>query len=501
MAHGAKGERATEKALFTPKTATVWVKETVAVENRQIVLDLPPQAMTDSLNIQILEPEGLSIESISEEWIEERMEKEVQELTEKIKAIEKQKDALKASQDVVESEIEAWEEQIRQKRDQLQDLISLMEEAQRRLGDLRKQALQISYDVKSKDDELEQLNRRLHEMTGSKKKTKRIYCNLVGLSEDTKEVSVRYWFTMKEAQWRPAYRLELFPSEKRLSFIWEAEVTQRSGIEWSNVDVSLATSEPTRFAQPPDLPNWKIEPARPVAKKSYGEGDVMMQAAPSPPTALYERARPEVYQEEKSAFSVYRLGRRDIASGKTARFRIIDKDWQVEVRYLLRPFVSSWAFVQAKVDFQETFQLPPGEGLFFLDGTFISRSNVAVRGLSHVFSFGPDPLVTSKLVLEERQTGRKGFIKGKQTFSWKWFYEVENTHSFPITLILEERKPQAGDERIQLKFVELPSFKAIEDCTPDRWCWEVPMKEREKKTLRFAVQAEAPEDMEIFPGW
>ncbi len=497
----ARAENIIDSELFTPKTATLWIKETLPVENQRIAIDLPPQVMMETLNIQILEPHGLSIGSISEEWIEERREKELQELKERIKAVEKERDVLKVSQEVIHSEIKAWEEQIRQKRDQIQDLINLVEEARKRLEDLHKRSLQIGYDIKSREEELAELNRRFEEMTGNKKKTLRVYCSVIGLSDNIREITIGYQFTMKEAEWRPVYRFELFPSEKRLSFIWEAEITQRSGIEWPNVDVSLATTEPIKFTQPPDLPPWIIEPIRPFPGKVHGGGDVRMKAVPSAPMAFGVEAQPEAVQEEKSAFIVYNLGRRNIASGKTSRFSIMNRNWEVQVQYLLRPFVSPWAFVQAKANFEETFQLPRGEGLFFLDGTFIYRSHVSVQGLSYTFSFGPDPLIRSKLVLEDKQTGKRGFLRGKQTFLWKWFYEIENTHSFPVTLRLEERKPQPRDERIQVKFLEMPSFKAIEDCEPDRWCWEVPVQEREKKTVCFAVQAEAPEDMEIFPGW
>lgn len=491
-------EKEIEKVLLTPKTATLWIKETVSPKQDMINFDLPPQAIVETLNIQILEPEGVSVSTVSDEWLEERPEKEVNELLEKIKLVEKERDALKASQDVIGAEIEAWKEQSRRRQNQFQDVLNIIEEARKNLLELHSRLLQIGYELKAKNDELDQLNRRLNEMTGAKKKTRRIYCKLSGLPENIDEITIRYWFTMREAEWRPVYRFELFPSEERLSFIWDAEITQRSGFKWSNVDITLATSELKTLIYPPELPPWVIEPIR--SKKQHREGALMMKAAPSAPSDIVsEEAKPEI--EEKSAFNLYHLGHQSVESGKTAKLRVMNGDWRAQVYYLMRPFVAPWAFIQAKVSFDNTFQVPQGEGLFFLDGTFISRSPVSIQGLSQVFSFGSDPMVSSKFVLEEKQTGRKGFLKGKQTFLWKWHYEIENSHSFPITLRFEERKPQIRDERIEVKFVELPALKEFEECSPDRWCWELVIKEREKKILRFTVQAEAPEDMEIFPGW
>lgn len=491
-----------EKALLTPKNTTLWIKSVITPEGDTISFDLPPQAITETLNIQILEPGGISIGSLWEEWLEERQEKELRELMEKIKTVERERDAIKTSQDVINAEIESWKEQSRKRYGQPQDVFIIMEEARKRLEELYKRSLQVAYDLRIKNEELEQLNNRLKEMTGNKKKTRRVYCKLLGFSGKEGEITVRYWFTMNESRWRPVYRLELFPSEERLSFIWEAEINQHSGLDWTDVDVTLATSEPTRFLQPPELPPWIIEPIRPVPRKQYGEGRSMMKAVPSAPADIAaEEVQPEVSQEEKSTFSLYHLGKHTIASGKTSRLRVMNSDWPVKVQYLLRPFVSPWAFIQARVNFEKPFHIPQGEGIFFLEGTFVSKSQVSVQGLSHVFSFGSDPLVSSKLIIEERQTGKKGFLKGKQTFLWKWYYEIENSHSHPITLRFEERKPQARDERIEIKFTEIPSLKELEECSPDRWCWEVPVKEKEKQLLRFTIQVEAPEEMEIFPGW
>ncbi|MEM2056810.1 MAG: mucoidy inhibitor MuiA family protein [Thermoproteota archaeon] len=487
-----------ERVLLTPQAATLWVKETIPIHpDATISFEIPPQALVETLGVKVLEPQGVSITTVSDEWLEKRPEKEVGELMEKIKAVERERDVLRTTVDIVNTEIEAWKQQSRKRQNQLQDVVSIVEEAGRRLEDLHKRLLQANYDLKAKDEELEVLNKRLNEMTGAKKKVRRISCRLEGLSEDAKSATIRYWFTMNEAGWRPIYRFELFPSEGRLLFVWDAEVIQRSGVEWSNVDTTLATLDLKTSINPPELPPWFIEPVPRMVKRHKGDA-VMMAESASPLSAVAESESPH---EEKNSFILYHLGRRDISSGRAVRFRVIAREWKPQVYYLLRPFVSSWAFVQAKVDFDDSFQVPQGDGLFFLDGTFVSRTPVSIQGMSQIFSFGTDPMVSSKLVVEERQSGRKGLLKGRQRFTWKWRHEIENSHSFPVTLRLEERRPQARDERIEVKFTEVPSLKEADECSPDRWCWEVNVKEREKKVLRFAVEVEAPEDMEIIPGW
>ncbi|MCX7821915.1 MAG: DUF4139 domain-containing protein [Syntrophobacterales bacterium] len=497
MLGSAEATKVVESALLTPKSTTLWIREIVTAENGVISFDLPPQAIIETLNIKVLESQNVLVSAVSEEWLEERHEKELQELIERIKLLERERDTIRASQEIVKSEIEAWKEQSRKRYNQFHDVLSIIEEARKRLEELYRKSLEIDYNLKAKNEQLDQLNHRLKEMTGDKKKTRKVYCKLFGSLQDiSKEITVRYGFAMKEAEWRPVYRLELFPLEKRLSFIWEAEINQRSGFEWSNVDLTLATSEPVKFLEPPELPPWIIEPLHRPLKKTLGMAPLASREA-----VEGEVQQPQLYEEEKGTFSIYHLGQHTIPSGRPIRLRLMKEDWNVQVRYLVRPFVSPWAFIQAKVNFDRPFQAPQGEGLFFLDGTFISKSTVSFHGLSGIFYFGTDPQVSSKLVMEEKQTGKRGFIRGKQTFLWKWYYEIENAHSFPVTLSFEERRPQLRDERIEIKFIELPALKALEECPPDRWCWEVSVDAREKKIFRFSIQAEAPEDMEILPGW
>jgi len=491
-----------KRALLTPKTATIWVEESCRLEPDgagagRCVLKLPPQALLDTLAVEVMRPDGLELVDIARELVRERDEEQLRQLRQEIEALEQQIARKQGARKAKEGILALWRAQAEQGGKSLEETLAFLEASKKTLEEVHAELVDLDRDSEKMRQDLEELRRRWRELSGDQSQHWRITCLLQG-EVSVSQVWLRYHYTLRDAGWRPTYRIDARPRQGEIRFSWEAEIWQRSGRDWQEVELSLATLEPPARLQPPALPPWILQPR---LEQVYRQKALMGEMAPAADLEAKAERKAKA-REEKTGYSIYYLGRHSLATGRVHRVRVATETWAAEFRHLLRPFVAPWAFVRGKVEFDRGRNYPRGEAAVFLDGTFVAKAPFEVRGLEQVFFFGTDPLVTATMTLEDKQTGSRGFISKKKSYLWSWSIHLENGHDYPVQARLEERRQQARDERIVLEVVKVPPLPgAKEDHSPEHWAWEFPLAAGEKRDLPFKVQALAPEDMEVDPGW
>ncbi len=487
-----------DKVLLTPNSATLWVTQELPVKNGKIQFILPPQADPKSLRITLKEGQTLKLSGLTYTLIEERQEKKLAELRNQIDSLKIEIERMKAKARAMDKIVDAWMAQSDQKfekSDEATKFVSSLEKAL--LGLYEKRAL-IDDNLRKKKEELKKLKKRYKDIAGSSKKAWQVVCPLQGKNIGS-SVALSYNFLMREAGWKPKYFLDAYPRSGEIRFSLQADIWQHSGFDWNNVNVFVATSEIPLSIRPPELPRWIIQAFEPLRSKGRLLSSKAMAPAYFDERQAFEKDK--ITFESKTGYRVYHLGRLSVPAGKTTSVTVENENWKASFRYLLRPYVSPWAFVQGKVDFNEEMAFPLAKASVSLEGTYIGEQNLSILGTEKVFSFGPDKLVKAKMVLEKRQTGETGFFKGKKTFLWKWHFEISNHHNFKVLIRLEERKPNASDERIEFKEIRIPDLPLVKDRKPDRWIWEFNLKPKEKRKFFFMVKVLVPEDMEVDPGW
>ncbi|SFM72019.1 DUF4139 domain-containing protein [Thermodesulforhabdus norvegica] len=491
-----------EKVLLSPQSATIWGTAYVTVEedgkDPYFELTLPPQTKPDTLSLKVEQPSGLIVTDLSYELLEKRDEENLKLLAEKIKDLEKEIDLLQAEADINSRLIDTWLGWA-QKADSSGNFIAVMEETGKRVKELQASRIRTIHDVELKKRELKRLKETYENLAGSVNRSWRFKCRVSSKSNYSlkpgTQLRVAYSFLFSDAGWKAVYLINGEPARDRLTLTWLAEVWQKSGIDWRDVDLMLATTEPVFNLEPPELPPWNI---RPLELPPRSAGSFKLMAVPEK-TELPAEAG--IKHEKKSGFAVYHVGKRTVRAGTGERIMIENFSWDTDFKYLLRPYVSPWSFIRGKVSLKESVTLPGGNGLYFLDGVFVKSAPFSFHGLEKVFYFGPDRLVTGDLVLKKRETGKEGLIKEKKTYSWEWQFIIRNNHEYPVDLVLEERKPIATDERITVKIEEMTESPQSDPGNPNVWVWNINMPPHHEKILKFAVTVLTPEDMSVDPGW
>jgi uncharacterized protein (TIGR02231 family) len=314
-----------------------------------------------------------------------------------------------------------------------------------------------------------------------------------------REAALTLTYTLNGCGWLPLYRLDARPREGRILFIWEAEIWQSSGSDWNQIDTELATLQPHSALGPPDLPPWIIRP-RPEFRLSKGLQKTEIAAAPMAGAVLYAEVQDaaEPRETRQTTYAVWTLGKKTIPAGSRQRLKIREEAWQADFVHLLRPSLTSQAFVRATVKLPEGNETPSGMATFLIDGGVLGKRPFAFAGQEGTFFFGIDPLVTAQSVLLSRKSGEKGLIVDRQTQEWAWRTDIRNAGTSAIRVRVEEPIPQPRDERIHITLQLEPEAS---EKSPSEMIWRMEIPEGQKRSLFTTIRLEAPKEMDLDLGW
>ena len=311
-----------------------------------------------------------------------------------------------------------------------------------------------------------------------------------------KELS--YAYTLRDCGWAPLYRLEASPARNTIDFSWQAKVWQRSGQDWTDVRLHLATMQPQTQAEPSDLPAWEIAPLQ-VFRKAMAAAPMMAMSADAAKEEMLASAPPEPVQIRHSTYAAWDMGQKSIPAGDARIFEIERGAWPASFVHLLRPSLDSKAYIQAVAEFSEPKELPPGTAFFFIDGAMVDQRQFSLSGREATLFFGTDPLLTCATTLSDKKTGEKGLFAQKQTFLRQWTMTVRNAADHPVQARIEEPRPLPRDERITIEFTAKP--EPLQEDDPEILAWNSTIAPGKELAISLDLKISAPEDLNVDPGW
>jgi uncharacterized protein (TIGR02231 family) len=212
--------------------------------------------------------------------------------------------------------------------------------------------------------------------------------------------------------------------------------------------------------------------------------------------ALLSTAAPnkEAAQSEFATYDLWDVGEQTIYPGRQQQVNISQSVWPATFERILRPAVDNRAFLQADISLEAAQNIPAGDALLMVQGRTVGKRRFAFAGRDIQLSFGSDPQVSGRRILERKQEGEEGLLKNKQKLTWEYRFDLENGKDEPIKIRLEESRPVSRHEDIGIE-VASPGYEPyIQD---NSLVWELELKPGEKKAIPFHVVITAPKDMDV----
>lgn len=462
------------------------------------MITLPAQALPDSLTTRLELNSPLKIEDQSWRQINRQDEGRIADLRKKLQQAKTERIGVFSAIQSLEVQLQFWQAQAKAKARTAEETVGLAAQIGKSVKKDMQEKLALEPELERLDKKIRELQEEMNRIAGQKETLWEVTLILSGSPARETELTLTY--TLNGCGWLPLYRLDARPREGLIRFAWEAEIWQGSGVDWNQVDTELATLQPHSALTPPDLPPWVIRP-RPQIRLNQARQKADIKAAAPAAAAFYAEAQDaaaEPRETRQTTYAVWTLGKKTIPAGSRQRLKIREEAWPADFVHLLRPSLTSRAFVRATVKLPEGKEVPSGTATYLIDGAVLGKRPFAFAGQEGIFSFGTDPLVTAKSTLLSRKSGEKGMIVDRQTQEWAWRLDIRNAGSSAIRMRLEEPLPQPRDERIKITFQSEPE---VNEKSASEMIWRMEIPGGEKRSISTTIRLEAPKEMDLDLGW
>ncbi|KAK7043123.1 hypothetical protein VNI00_008477 [Paramarasmius palmivorus] len=301
------------------------------------------------------------------------------------------------------------------------------------------------------------------------------------VAEDDSEIELVLIYAVTQATWRAGYDIRVTTSGKQnpATMIYKAIVSQSSGEDWDHVPLTLETASPTFGVAIPTLDQWNVSvyrPLPPVAFKSSAkprEHAFRRIARSTVPLAECAEDEDEEYAalEHASAnitskgniSATFRLaGLVNVPSSVDEHgFTIVELKLDAVITWVSVPKVDTKVHLKARIRNESEYTLLPGKSSVYVDGSFISKSEVPSVSPMETFDcpLGLDPAVRITYHPASKKVTTTGFYSKSTSYAFSQRLTIQNTKTCSIPLLkIIDQIPVSEDSTIAVRLVT-PSLK------------------------------------------
>lgn len=326
----------------------------------------------------------------------------------------------------------------------------------KRMLELNLEIENIVFELEDLQKKKQKLEKQLQqERQANTKKTNKVIVKV--LSEKATTANFKLSYLVNNASWNSTYDARVNDLKKPVELTHKAEIIQSTGEDWNNVNLVLATGNPSAGAQAPYMKPWYVNL----------RNTQMLQNAPTSNhrnANTHFRAEADQALSKEISFDQYNVSqnitqqeytvdrKQSIASSGQPSVVILRKlDLDAKYEYHAKPRLDKDAFLIAKVYNWEKYNLLSGNLALFNNTTYVGTAYLNVENPTDTLqlSLGRDKNV---IIERTRLIGKqeKVFFGSKRVDTYVWNIEVKNTKNASIILVLRDQIPVSQHEDVEI---------------------------------------------------
>lgn len=406
----------------------------------------------------------------------------------------------------------------------------------------RSQTLAINKAITVLDRDIVLLNRRLfdlklqlYELNAGQEPTSDIFVVIDAAQNASVEMSLRY--VVSDAGWAAIYDLEAGELDANINLRYRGLAFNNTGVDWTNVRMSLSTKDPLATASLPPLKTWSLDnysagdlnPSRmDLMKNNYdnnfqqsinvynelqqsvsakiGEirtimGDDFREKVDYD-TELYRRYRAKMMSRPAMVDASIDVPEFAIefdiegavfvpADNKPYSIDIQQNELPVTYKYLAIPKLDKDAFLLAQILGWEELNLISGPVNIYHGNRFVGQSNLDIRNLSDTLevSLGRDEsVVVTRLKVKGKS--RRQILGSLNKSSIAYNISARNHHDKPINLEIRDQVPITSDREVIITIDEMSNADYEEKI--GLLSWNFSLQPGQTQTMDFGFTVKYP---------
>lgn len=323
------------------------------------------------------------------------------------------------------------------------------------------------------------------------------------------------------ASWRPGYDIRVDTDSQKAILRYQAWVDQRTGEDWTDVQLGLSTAQPSaggkiptlspvflrRYTPPPPRPQAKPVMAKRSASKKLTRSapaaemslDIAEAAAPAP------SARPQAKVSEQATavqFDIEAL--QSIPSGgEGQQVFILEEEVGLELAYKTVPALKKKAFLRAQLHNTLGVPMLAGEANVFMDDRFVASQALKMVAPQDKFwcSLGIDSGIKVEAEFVKGKRSSEGFLGPKKDkYVQEHIMKLTNFKSKPVRIEVQARYPVSQDEDIKVELIE-PKYQEdtelLKRDEKNRLSWNLMLDPQVERQLTLAYSVTHPKGMRL----
>ena len=470
-----------DRALVT-REASITIP---AGETQFVLSDLPANLWDQSLQVRGTGPAGTTVLDVQSRnvFVDSTPTPRIHELEELLRELRREETSIKDRTDALHAErrllvrigeaattVPEQGEINSRSYEEWQQLLDFQTQNLGRLATAQRKLDRESEDLQTKITTAEnQLNEARGHLPG-RRAVKQVTVRLAADAAGSGELQLSY--TVPGAHWTPAYRARLDSATRRVSFDYEAQVTNRTGEAWESVALTLSTARPSAGGSAPEARPWIVEQSRyQVAPTTLGGfrrqaslAEMSDEVSVATSQFMKDLDVNEAAVETGLTSATFKLDAPAsiAADGTVQKVAITTIPFAADLRHDSTPKYVPSAFLTATVTNNSDYPLLPGQLASFVDGAFIANSlfEQTMPGEEFDLALGVDEAVAVERTLVNRFTEETGLMSKGTRVTYSVKIELTNRKSIPVHLELAEPLPLSRHEDIRVR-VESPAARDI----------------------------------------